>query len=99
MATVVFPLRLRHLKHEAKIDSVLFKLEEPRTEIQPAQPSKPIEVLQNNKYDHHYRVRISGISESKRYYRYWRKNLEKFPIPYYNILNFQDTKYNNRPPS
>ena len=50
---------------EAKIDSVLFKLEEPRTEIQPAQPSKPIEVLQNNKYDHHYRVRISGISESK----------------------------------
>ena len=50
---------------EAKIDSVLFKLEEPRTEIQTAQPSKPIEVLQNNKYDHHYRVRISGISESK----------------------------------
>ena len=50
---------------EAKIDSLLFKLEEPRTEIQPAQPSKPIEVLQNNKYDHHYRVRISGISESK----------------------------------
>ena len=50
---------------EAKIDSVLFKLEEPRTEIQPAQPSKPIEVLQNNKYDHHYRVRISGIRESK----------------------------------
>ena len=52
---------------EAKIDSVLFKLEEPRTEIQPAQPSKPIEVLQNKKYkyDHHYRVRISGISESK----------------------------------
>ena len=30
---------------EAKIDSVLFKLEESRTEIQPAQPSKPIEVL------------------------------------------------------
>ena len=53
-ATVVLPLRLRHLK-----------LEEPRTEIQPAQPSKPIEVLQNNKYDHHHRVRISGISESK----------------------------------
>ena len=50
---------------EAKIDSVLFKFEEPRIEIQPAQPSKPIEVLQNNKYDHHYRVRISGISESK----------------------------------
>ena len=50
---------------EAKIDSLLFKLEEPRIEIQPAQPSKPIEVLQNNKYDHHYRVRISGISESK----------------------------------
>ena len=50
---------------EAKIDSVLSKLEEPRTEIQPAQPSKPMEVLQNNKYDHHYRVRISGISESK----------------------------------
>ena len=50
---------------EAKIDSVLFKLEEPRTAIQPAQPTKPIEVLQNNKYDHHYRVRISGISESK----------------------------------
>ena len=50
---------------EAKIDSVLFKLEEPRTEIQPAQPSKPIEVLQNNKYDHHYRVRISGNSESE----------------------------------
>ena len=50
---------------EAKIDSVLFKLEEPRTEIQRTQPSKPIEVLQNNKYDHHYRVRISGISESK----------------------------------
>ena len=51
---------------EAKIDSVLFKLEEPRTEIQPAQPSKPIEVLQNNKYDHHYRVGISGISKSKK---------------------------------
>ena len=50
---------------EAKIDSVLFKLEELRTEIQPAQPSKLIEVLQNNKFDHHYRVRISGISESK----------------------------------
>ena len=50
---------------EAKIDSVLFELEEPRTEIQPAQPSKPKEVLQNNKFDHHYRVRISGISESK----------------------------------
>ena len=50
---------------EAKIDSVLFKLEEPRTEIQPAQPSKPIEVVQSNKYDHHYRVLISGISESK----------------------------------
>ena len=50
---------------EANIDSVLFKLEEPRTEIQPAQPSKPMEVLQNNKYDHHYRVRISGIGESK----------------------------------
>ena len=50
---------------EAKIDSVLFKLEEPRTEIKPAQPSKPIEVLQNKKYDHHYRFRISGISESK----------------------------------
>ena len=50
---------------EAKIDSVLFKLEEPRTKIQPAQASKPIEVLQNKKYDHHYRVRISGISESK----------------------------------
>ena len=51
---------------EAKIDSALFKLEDPRTEIQPAQPSKPIEVLQNNRYDHHYRVRISGISESKK---------------------------------
>ena len=50
---------------EAKIDSVPFKLDEPRTKIQPVQPSKPIEVLQNNKYDHHYRVRISGISESK----------------------------------
>ena len=50
---------------EAKIDSVLFKLEEPRTEKQPAEPSKPIEKIQNNKYDHHYRVRISGISESK----------------------------------
>ena len=50
---------------EAKIDSVVSKHEEPRTEIQPAQPSKPIEALQNNKYDHHYRVRISGISESK----------------------------------
>ena len=48
-----------------KIYSVLFKLEDPRTEIQPAQPSKPIEVLQNNKYDHHYRIRISGIKESK----------------------------------
>ena len=50
---------------EAKIDSVLFKLEEPRTQIQPAQPSKHIEVLQNNKFDHHYRVRVSRISESK----------------------------------
>ena len=50
---------------EAKIDSVLCKPEKLRTEIQPAQPSKPIAVLQNNKYDHHYRVRISGISESK----------------------------------
>ena len=50
---------------EARIDSVLFKLGEPRTEIHPAQPSKPIEVLQNNKYDHHYRVRIFGISDSK----------------------------------
>ena len=50
---------------EARIDSVLFKLEEPRTEIQPAKPSKPIEVLQNNKYDHHYRARICGLSESK----------------------------------
>ena len=50
---------------EAKVDSNLFKLEEPRTEIQPAQPSKPIGVLQNNKYDHHYRVRIPKISESK----------------------------------
>ena len=59
--SIVTPLKTL----EAKIDSVLFKLEEPRTEIQPAQPSKPIEVLQNNKYDHHYRVRISGISESK----------------------------------
>ena len=50
---------------EAEIDSVLFKLEEPRTETQPAEPSKPIEVLQNNKYDHHYGVRMSRISESK----------------------------------
>ena len=50
---------------EAKIDSVLFKLEEPRTGKQPAQHSKPIEVLQNNNFDHHYRVRISGFSESK----------------------------------
>ena len=50
---------------EAKIDSVLFKLEELRTEIQPAQSSKPIEVLQNNRYDLNYRVRYSGVSESK----------------------------------
>ena len=50
---------------EAKIDSILFKLEELRIETQPTQPSKPIEVLQNNKYDHHYSVRFSGISESK----------------------------------
>ena len=50
---------------EAKIDSVPFTFEESRTEIQPAQPSKPIEVLQNNKYERHYRVRISGSSESK----------------------------------
>ena len=65
-ATVVLPLRLRLLKHwKRNLTPFYSNMKNPELKYNQLNLQKPIEVLQNNKYDHHYRVRISGISESK----------------------------------